>query len=118
MAAEVQRRGLERAQRKGYLCGGQKYNGPLYERHLAALGFIGILDFLHLLAYRYGAAQAVEGEGAAPAWAPYESWLRLAGAGRVAEVRAGLRAGCAKLGPAPPGCPEGGPRKVVAAARG
>jgi hypothetical protein len=118
MAAEVQRRGLERAQRKGYICDGQKYNWSLYELHLVALGFVGILDFLHLLAYLYGAAQAVEGKGSASAWTLYEHWLRLAWAGRVAEVLAGLRAGCAKLGPAPPGCSEEDPRKVVAEARG
>jgi len=51
MAAEVQRRGLDRAQRKGYICDGQKYNWTLFELHLAAWGFLGILDFLHLLAY-------------------------------------------------------------------
>jgi len=118
MAAEVQRRGLDRASRKGYICDGQKYNWSLYELHLVALGFIGILDFLHLLAYLYGAAQAVQGKGSAQAWALYESWLRLAWAGRVPDVLAGLRAGCAKLGPAPPGCSDEDPRKVVAEAQG
>jgi hypothetical protein len=118
MAAEVQRRGLDRAQRKGYICDGQKYNWSLYELHLVALGFLGILDFLHLLAYLYGAAQAVEGKGSATAWTLYESWLRLAWAGRVQELLAGLRAGCTKLGPAPPDCSDEDPRKVVAEARG
>ena len=66
-AAAVQRRGLDRAQRKGYLCDGQKYNWTLYELHLVARGFLALLDFLHLLAYLDGAAQAVEGKGSAPA---------------------------------------------------
>ena len=114
MAAEVQRRGLDRASRKGYICDGQKYNWTLFELHLVALGFIGILDFLHLLAYLYGAAQAVEGKGSAGAWALYEGWLRLAWAGSVTALLAGLRAGCAKLGPAPSGCSDEDPRKVVA----
>ena len=68
MAAEVQRRGLDQAQRKGYICDGQKYNWTLYELHRVARGFLAILDFLHLLAYRYGAAQAVAGKGSAQAW--------------------------------------------------
>ena len=83
LAAAVQRRGFDRAQRKGSICDGQKYNWSLYELHLVALGFVGILDFLHLLAYLYGAAQAVEGKGSVSAWTLYESWLRLAWAGRV-----------------------------------
>src|SRR5207302_9026566 len=92
MAAEVQRRGLDQAQRKGYICDGQKYNWTLFELHLLALGFIGILDFLHLLAYLYGAAQAVEGKGSAAAWALYERWLRQAWAGQVSRLLADLRA--------------------------
>jgi hypothetical protein len=43
--------------------------------HLVMLGFIPILDFLHLLVYLYGAACALEGKGSAAAWALYESWL-------------------------------------------
>ncbi len=114
MATEVQRRGLDRASRKGYICDGQRYNWTLFELHLVALGFLGILDFLHLLSYLYGAAQAVEGGGTAGAWALYECWLRLAWAGSVTALLAGLRAGCAKLGAAPPGCSDADPRKVAA----
>jgi hypothetical protein len=118
MAAEVQRRGLDRAQRKGYICAGQRYNWTLFELHLVALGFIGILDVLHLLAYLYAAAQAVGGKGSPAAWALYERWLRLAWSGRVKELLAGLRAGCAQLGPAQAGCADEDPRQVVAEARG
>jgi hypothetical protein len=118
MAAEVQRRGLDRAPRKGYICDGQRYNWTLFELHLLALGFIGILDFLHLLAYLYGAAQAVGGKGTPRAWALYERWLRLAWSGRGKELRAGLRAGGEELGPAPAGCSDEDPRKVVAEALG
>src|SRR5262249_29295738 len=104
VAAEVQRRGLDRAQRKGYICDGQKYNWPLFALHLPPPGFIAILDFLHLLAHRYAAAQAVEAKGSAAAWALYERWLRQAWAGRVSQLLTGLRAGCAQLGPPPRGC--------------
>src|SRR5205807_10361094 len=104
--------------RKGYICDGQQYNWSRYELHLVALGFIAILDFLHLLAYLYGAAQAVEGKGSSQAWARYESWLRLAWAGRTQELLVGLRAGGAKRGPPPPGCPDEGPRKIATEALG
>ena len=118
VVAEVQRRGLGQARRKGYICDGQKYNWTLYEMHLEPQGFIGILDFVHLLVYLYGAAQAVEGKGSAAAWARYESWMRLAWSGRVKMVLAGLRQSCNRLGVPPEGCPEEDPRKVVAEALG
>ena len=118
MAAEVQRRGLDRAQRKGYICDGQKYNWTLFELHLVAWGFIGILDFLHLLAYLHGAAQVVAGKGSPAAGPLYEQWLRWAWSGQVKELLAGLRAGCAQLGPPPTGCSDDDPRKVVADALG
>jgi hypothetical protein len=118
VAAEVQRRGLDRAQRKGYICDGQKYNWTLFELHLLPLGFIAILDFLHLLAYLYAAAQAVEAKGSAAAWALYERWLRQAWAGQVSQLLRGLRAGCTKLGPPSRGCSDEDPRKVAADALG
>jgi hypothetical protein len=118
VAAEVQRRGLGQASRKGYICDGQKYNWTLYEMHLEPQGFIGILDFVHLLVYLYGAAQAVGGKSSAAAWERYEGWMRLAWSGRVKEVLAGLRQGCHQLGVPPEGCPEEDPRKVAAEALG
>lgn len=118
VAAEVQRRGFDRASRKGYIGDGQKYNWTLFEMHLSPSGFIGILDVLHLLAYLDAAAQAVGGKGTARAWGLYEAWLRLAWAGRVADLLAGLRAGCADLGPAPAGVPDDDPRQVAADALG
>jgi hypothetical protein len=51
VAAAVPRRGLGQASRKGYIGDGQKDNGTLYEMHLEAQGFIGILDFVPLLVY-------------------------------------------------------------------
>jgi hypothetical protein len=58
MAAEVQRRGLDRAQRKACVCDGQHYNWTLFAMHLLPWGFIGVLDFVHLLAYLYEAAHS------------------------------------------------------------
>jgi hypothetical protein len=118
VAAEVQRRGLDRAGRKGYICDGQKYNWTIFELHLAAAGFLGILDFLHLLGYLYGAAQAAAGKGTPAAWGCYERWLRWAWSGQVQQVLAGLRAASTRLGPPPAGCSDEDPRQVVAEALG
>jgi hypothetical protein len=118
VAAEVRRRGLDRAQAKGYICDGQRYNWAIFGLHFVAWGFIPILDFLHLLGYLYGAAQVVGGKGTAAAWSAYERWLRCAWSGRAEELLAELRAASRDLGAPPPGCPEDDPRRVVAEALG
>ena len=118
MVAEVHRRGLDKVVRKGYVCDGQKYNWTLFEMHLLPLGFMGILDVVHLLAYLYGAAQALEGKGSAGAWKTYERWLRCAWSGQVTELLRELRAGCEKLGPPPKDGADTDPRQVLSEARG
>jgi hypothetical protein len=116
VAAEVHRRGLDRARRKACVCDGQKYNWALFELHLEPSGFVGILDFLHLLVYLYAAAGAVAGKGSAAAWKLYAQWLRWAWRGEVRLVLAGLRAGAEQVGPPPAGAGEDDPRRVVAEA--
>jgi hypothetical protein len=118
VAAEVQRRGLDRAQSKGYICDGQKYNWAIFAMHFVAWGFIPILDFLHLLGYLYGAAQAAFGKGTAAAWSAYEQWLRWAWSGMTEELLAELRAASRRLGVPPPKCLEDDPRRVVSEALG
>ena len=116
MATEVQRRGLDRAGRKACVCDGQKYNWTLFEMHLLAWGFIGILDFLHLLVYLYGAAQASHRQDAAAAWRQYEQWLRWAWSGQVDQLLAGLRSAARKLGVPAAEAGEDDPRTIVAEA--
>jgi hypothetical protein len=118
VAAEVQRRGLDRAQAKGYVCDGQKYNRAIFAVHFVAWGFLPILDFLHLLGYLYGAAQAAFGKGTAAAWSTYERWLKWAWSGQAEGVLAELRAASQQLGVPPPGAPDEDPRRVVAEAVG
>jgi len=118
VAAEAQRRGLDRAKAKGYICDGQRYNWAIFAVHFVAWGFIPILDFLHLLGYLYGAAQAASGKETAAAWSTYERWLRWAWSGRAEELLAELRATSLRLGVPPPGCPEDDPRRVAAEAVG
>jgi hypothetical protein len=97
VAAEVHRRGLDRAKRKACVCDGQAYNWSIYEMHLLPVGFIAILDFVHLLAYLYDAAHAFRGSDAAKGWKTYEQWLRWAWSGKVGVLLSSLRAATAEL---------------------
>jgi hypothetical protein len=97
MATEVQRRGLDQLKRKGCVCDGQRYNWTLFELHLLAWGFIGILDFLHLLAYLYDAAHAWRGNDRAAGWRQYETWLRWAWSGKAGLLLKSLRCAAAEL---------------------
>lgn len=95
VAAEVHRRGLDRVKRKACVCDGQAYNWSVYEMHLRPLDFIPILDFVHLVAYLYDAAQACGGSPP-QAWQRYERWLRWAWSGKVSELLSQLRAAAAQ----------------------
>jgi len=112
MAAEVQRRGLDRAPRKACVCDGQQYNWTLFAMHLLPWGFIGILDFVHLLAYLYDAAHAWKQERAR-AWRQYEQWLRWAWSGQVKPLLGSLRKAVYELGEPPHGTVDTDPRKIV-----
>jgi len=97
VATEVHRRGLDQAKRKACVCDGQAYNWSVYEMHLLPLGFLAILDFVHLLAYLYDAAHAYRGSDVAGGWKTYEQWLRLAWSGKVGALLSNLRAAAAEL---------------------
>lgn len=112
MAAEVQRRGLDRASRKACVCDGQQYNWTLFAMHLMPWGFIGILDFVHLLAYLHDAAHAWKKERAR-AWRQYEQWLRWAWSGQVKLLLAGLRQAASELGEPPANAADSDPRKII-----
>jgi hypothetical protein len=97
VAAEVHRRGLDRAARKACVCDGQAYNWSIYEMHLLPAGFIAVLDFVHLLAYLHDAAYALGGADEACAWKTYTQWLRWAWLGKVGVLLSGLREAVATL---------------------
>lgn len=97
VAAEVHRRGLDRAKRKACVCDGQAYNWSIYEMHLLPAGFIAILDFVHLLAYLYDAAHAFHGSDATRGWKTYVQWLRWAWSGKVGTLLSSLRAAAVEL---------------------
>jgi hypothetical protein len=117
VAAEVHRRGLDRAGRKACVCDGGRSNWSIFEMHLAGSGFIGILDFLHLLVYLYAAAGAVMGKGGAQAlkaWGLYERWLRMAWSGKAKELLTELTQAGEKLGVPPKEADEQDPRRIMA----
>jgi len=97
VAAEVHRRGLDLAKRKACVCDGQAYNWSIYEMHLLPLGFIAILDFVHLLAYLHDAAHALHASDAARGWKTYVAWLHLAWSGKVGALLTQLRAASTTL---------------------
>jgi hypothetical protein len=97
VAAEVHRRGLDQVKRKACVCDGQAYNWSIYEMHLLPLGFVPILDFLHLLAYLYDAAHAYRCKDVASGWKTYEQWLRWAWSGKVRELLSSLRTASTEL---------------------
>jgi hypothetical protein len=115
VAAEVQRRRLGEARRKACVCDGQKWNWSIFALHLLPWGFLGILDFLHLVSYLYAAAQAAAAVVGKAAWALYERWLRWAWAGEVKKLLAAPRDAARQLGP-PEEAKEGDPRQVLAEA--
>jgi hypothetical protein len=117
VAAEVKRRGLDRASRKACVCDGQHYNWTLYEMHLRPWGFIAILDFVHLLTYLYDAAHAWQ-KDRARAWKQYEQWLRWAWSGQVQPLLKSLRQAASAVGAPPAGAAANDPRQVVRDALG
>jgi hypothetical protein len=112
MAAEVKRRGLERARRKACVCDGQQYNWTLFEMHLLPWGFIGILDFVHLLTYLHDAAYAWK-KDRGRAWKHYVRWLRWAWSGQVGRLLSSLRKAASELGKPPQDATDTDPRKIV-----
>jgi len=112
MAAEVKRRGLERARHKACVCDGQAYNWTLFEMHLLPWGFVGVLDFVHLLAYLYDAAQAWK-KDRGQAWKEYVRWLRWAWSGQIKPLLAKLRQAAAALGEPAADAADNDPRQVV-----
>jgi hypothetical protein len=116
VAAEVHRRGLDRARRKACLGDGSQAIWALYAFHLQAAGFVAILDFVHLLVHLYAAAQAAAGKVAEAAWGLYTRWLCWAWSGKVALLLGALRAAARRAGAAPEGAGEDDPRVVLAEA--
>jgi hypothetical protein len=112
VASEVKRRGLDRARRKACVCDGQQYNWTLFAMHLLPCGFIGILDFVHLLAYLYDAARAWK-KNPDRSWKQYVQWLRWAWSGQVKSLLKSLRQAASELGAPPADAADTDPRQIL-----
>jgi hypothetical protein len=117
VATEVYRRNLDQADFKACVCDGQAYNWKIWEMHLKPLGFIPVLDFLHLLTYLYSAAHASV-KCPVAAWEKYTRWLRAAWAGDTALLLDQLQRDATRLGPVPEAASENDPRRIVQTALG
>lgn len=113
VASEVKRRGLDRARRKACVCDGQPYNWTLFAMHLLPSGFIGILDFIHLLTYLYDAAHAWK-KDRDRSWKQYQQWLRWAWSGQLKALVKSLRQAAAELGAPPADAADSDPRQIIA----
>ena len=116
LAMEAHRRSLDLARRKAYVSDGQAYNWTIWEEHFRPLGFVAVLDFVHLLTYVYQAAQAAGGS-AKERWRRYERWLRWTWGGERAKLLSALTKASEDAGGPPEGAAESDPRRVIASAR-
>jgi hypothetical protein len=112
VAAEAQRRGFYRAERRAFLGDGQAWNWTLHASHFP--DFTPITDFVHPLGYVYDAAKVLSRGD------PWPLYLRAATAcwqGRVGDVLSELRAWeTAHPLPADENLTEDNPRSIVRAA--
>ena len=116
LAMEAYRRSLDLARRKAYVRDGQAYNWTIWEEHFRPLGFVAILDFVHLLTYVYQAAQAAGGS-AKERWRRYEKWLRRAWGGERSRLLSALTRASEDAGDPPEGAAGSDPRRLIASAR-
>jgi hypothetical protein len=113
LAAESAARGLDQADRKGFLGDGQSSIWRVWQCYFQPLGYLGILDFVHLLSYVYAIAMAV-GRDADEGWQRYVGWITALWQGRGADVLAQWRALAADFEvPAEEALPENDPRRPI-----
>lgn len=109
--AEAMRRGFYQARKKAVLGDGSVWIWAIAALHF--VGFVPILDFIHLVSYLYGAAQAALPNDCKKAWALYEKLLRLAWGGRISDLLEELRKHAERVGQPPKDAREDDPRKVL-----
>jgi hypothetical protein len=112
VAAEAMHRGFFGAKKRAALGDGSLWIWGIVAFYL--VGFTPILDFLHLLAHLYSAAQAAHKDKAGKAWSLYVRLLKIAWAGKVALLLEILKEHAERLGAPPEHCKEDDPRKTLA----
>ena len=97
LSAESAQRGLDQARRKGFLGDGQSSIWLVFKQYFERLGYVPILDFIHLLSYVYALAMAV-GQNGDVGWQLHVKWISMLWSGQAKEVLAEWRAWGVKLG--------------------
>jgi hypothetical protein len=88
LAAAAWARGFYGSARRAFLGDGSNANWGVWERHFSS--FEPVVDFIHALAYVYGAAMA--GGPFTEGWSRYVLWIEALWRGDVATVLSGLEA--------------------------
>jgi len=114
VAAEATRRGFFGAKKKAILGDGGPWIWGIADFYF--VGFVQILDFVHLLTHLYAAAQAAHKNRPKQAWRVYRRLIELAWGGDVTRVKQTLRRHSERLGVPPPDASDEDPRKILARA--
>lgn len=113
LAAAAWARGFYGSKRQVFLGDGSNANWGVWARHFSS--FIPVVDFIHALAYVYGAAMA--GGTFADGWSRYVRWIEALWRGEVATVVSGIQTRQQILGMPEATDGETHPRMCLAAAR-
>jgi hypothetical protein len=113
LAAESAQRGLDQARRKGFLGDGQSSIWSVFKQYFERLGYIPILDFIHLLSYVYALAMAV-GRNGDDGWRLHVKWITMLWSGQGKEVLSEWREWGAKFEvPTDQALPDNDPRRAI-----
>lgn len=112
LATEAAGRGLDQASRKGFVGDGQSCNWSVWERYFKRLGYLAILDFIHLLSYVYALAMAV-GHDADEGWQLHVQWITALWKGQAAEVLAQWRSLAQQFSIPSDALPDNDPRRPI-----
>lgn len=113
LAAESAQRGMDQARRKGFLGDGQSSIWTVFKQYFERLGYVPILDFIHLLSYVYALAMSV-GETGDDGWRLHIKWITMLWNGQAKEVLAEWRVWGSKHGvPRDHALPDNDPHRAI-----
>jgi hypothetical protein len=113
LAAEAAQRGLDQAPRKGFVGDGQSSIWTVFKQYFERLGFVPILDFIHLLSYVYALAMVV-GRNGDDGWQLHVKWITMLWNGQGKEVLDEWREWGAKFEvPTDVALPDNDPRRAI-----
>lgn len=113
LAVEAADRGMDQAARKAFIGDGETSFRTVWQKHFKSLGYVPILDIVHLLSYVYAVAMTV-GSDSDKGWALYVKWIKMIWNGQAADVHAQWQAIAREQGiPADKALPDDDPRRPI-----